>query len=763
MDKSAPRLVSVQRHQDYSQSNSHHNFREHQSHAHPSSPIDAREFNEPHRTQRSFSYHHYNEDPRNVSSYRNPPPHSLTSVGLDRLTIHRRLDSSQNNEGYSHDYQNVPKNREDGYHITKVPNYTTVYSNRELYDRDEYVAYPDSSPKNNIGYKETDILDDGSDSQAEVYQPGTADEDAQYTSEEEADDPQFFELQERESIIKKYSEGPDGMNVDDWENPNSDLYKKMDRFGFLHKNENELSDAERLKKRQLEQKMKRVKKWRVMVEMLQKGIIHKKLAERTWKGVPAEYRTIVWPALLGIYQMKKENKDAYANLLLRARLVSKDIKQIDLDINRTYRDHEAFRRRYSVKQQSLLNVLAAYSMYNTEVGYCQGMSQLAALFLMYLDEEDTFWCLHSLMVGEKHLMHGFFVPGFPKLTRFEAHFKKVLKKYKPRVYKHLEKQDIPYIYLTKWWFGCFLDRVPFALALRLWDVYLLEGESILIAMALNIMKMHERAIRSLQIDTFMEFIQIRIAENFMFSDDAVMISLNETLTKLKSDKQHIPPLPKESDLPERPTKQLGPILMKPLSSIREEITEIQSRHSIAHASSRSPYSRKKKSKPPVGSKTPQPGLPRDAARGTSSSFRSLGNNSAAFHEQKEIPFQKPIPFEIPSRRPSRNTTPSTPPADFHHARAYISPSKGLNGTAKHGFDRHMGGRTSSIRDEHTGRDVTIVRDDDDSPELFEESISYSSTNTVDTNSQHNVSVSGSKVVQGANNVTYITVGDDTVV
>ena len=32
-------------------------------------------------------------------------------------------------------------------------------------------------------------------------------------------------------------------------------------------------------------------------------------------------------------------------------------------------------------------MLGAYSMYNTEVGYCQGMSQIAALLLMYLNEE----------------------------------------------------------------------------------------------------------------------------------------------------------------------------------------------------------------------------------------------------------------------------------------------------------------------------------------------------------------------------------------
>ena len=39
------------------------------------------------------------------------------------------------------------------------------------------------------------------------------------------------------------------------------------------------------------------------------------------------------------------------------------------------------------RQQSLFHVLAAYSVYNEEVGYCQGMSQLAALLLMYMNEE----------------------------------------------------------------------------------------------------------------------------------------------------------------------------------------------------------------------------------------------------------------------------------------------------------------------------------------------------------------------------------------
>ena len=109
-----------------------------------------------------------------------------------------------------------------------------------------------------------------------------------------------------------------------------------------------------------------------------------------------------------------------------ARLYSKDVRQIDLDVNRTYRDHIMFRERYNTKQQELFHVLAAYSMYNSEVSYCQGMSQVAALLLMYLtSEEDAFWALHQLMTNQTYNMHAAFIPSFPKLQRFQELHDKV--------------------------------------------------------------------------------------------------------------------------------------------------------------------------------------------------------------------------------------------------------------------------------------------------------------------------------------------------
>lgn len=66
----------------------------------------------------------------------------------------------------------------------------------------------------------------------------------------------------------------------------------------------------------------------------------------------------------------------------------------------------SFRERYSLKQKSMFYVLAAYSMYNMEVGYCQGMSVLAGLLLLYMDEEEAFWGLSVLLTDKKYSMHG---------------------------------------------------------------------------------------------------------------------------------------------------------------------------------------------------------------------------------------------------------------------------------------------------------------------------------------------------------------------
>ena len=74
-----------------------------------------------------------------------------------------------------------------------------------------------------------------------------------------------------------------------------------------------------------------------------------------------------------------------------------------------------------------------------------------------------------------------FLPGFPKLMQFASLWEEILLKNLPKVYSHLSEENvIPQIYVTKWFLQNFLDRLPFRLAIRVWDCFLLKGDVIVL-------------------------------------------------------------------------------------------------------------------------------------------------------------------------------------------------------------------------------------------------------------------------------------------
>ncbi|XP_063998730.1 USP6 N-terminal-like protein isoform X1 [Pogoniulus pusillus] len=362
--------------------------------------------------------------------------------------------------------------------------------------------------------------------------------------------------QERAEIVAKYDRGREGAQIEPWEDADYRLYKVTDRFGFLHPEELPVHDAAIDKQKHLE--IERTTKWLKMLKSWEKYKNSEKFHRRIYKGIPLQFRGQVWSLLLDVPKMKEEMKDFYTKLKCQARGSSPDIRQIDLDVNRTYRDHIMFRDRYGVKQQSLFHVLAAYSIYNTEVGYCQGMSQITALLLMYMNEEDAFWALVKLLSGPKHAMHGFFIPGFPKLLRFQEHHDKILKKFLSKLKQHLDSQDMSTsFYTTKWFFQCFLDRTPFTLSLRIWDIYILEGERILTAMSYTILKLHRKHLMKLQNGRTCRISCRRsFSQRFIYEDDFVIDQLQNSVSELKRAKLDLPAAGKEDEFPKKPLGQI---------------------------------------------------------------------------------------------------------------------------------------------------------------------------------------------------------------
>ena len=354
----------------------------------------------------------------------------------------------------------------------------------------------------------------------------------------------------RAAIVARYARGPEGP-IEPWEDASFIVYQVCDRYGFLHKNP--LPQYERDDKI-LEVERERSKKWIKMFSAWDSyfvdGKVSEKLRRRIYKGIPDSIRGTAWKMMLNIEHVAKAG--VYARFKRIALDNSPDIRQIDLDVNRTNRDHIMFRDRFSIKQQALFNVLAAYSIYNTDVGYCQGMSGIAALLLMYMNEEDAFWALSELLTDKKHAMHGLFIPGFPKLLRLQGHHDKILKKLIPKIHKHLEREGVhTSLYTLKWFMQCFLDRLPFSLVLRLYDVFILEGDRILNAMGFHILKMFRKQILKMDLEGIAPLLQEEIP-SYNFDNDEIMESLQETIVELKRSKFDRPPPPSAEELPTKP-------------------------------------------------------------------------------------------------------------------------------------------------------------------------------------------------------------------
>ncbi|GAB0090019.1 Rab-GTPase-TBC domain [Sergentomyia squamirostris] len=360
--------------------------------------------------------------------------------------------------------------------------------------------------------------------------------------------------EEREKLFQRYERGREaGAEIDPWEDPGYEVYHQTDRYGFIHDcrlpqkvNPNEA------KARSIE--LERVKKWLKMLNKWNSRETAEKLHSRVYKGIPDKLRSKVWIKLLNLEQIMAEHRDVYPKMLRLARQWSTEARQIDSDVNRQFREHLFYRDRYSIKQRSLFNVLTAYSMYNMEVGYCQGMSGLAGVLLMYMDEEEAFWALSVLLSDRKYAMHGLYIEGFPKLTRFLAHHDKIISKFLPKLKKHFDQFSLDSIlYSLKWFFVIFVERIPFSLCLRVWDIYLLDGERVVTGMAYTVLRLHKNKILKLKdMDLIVQYLQVQLHKDFGSDDDYVIKALEQGMEELRKNKMDLPPPPGEHELPKRP-------------------------------------------------------------------------------------------------------------------------------------------------------------------------------------------------------------------
>ena len=236
----------------------------------------------------------------------------------------------------------------------------------------------------------------------------------------------------------------------------------------------------------------------------------KVLQDLVWQGIPASIRTKVWPMLLGNdlhvtpELFKIYVKQAEAGKALRATgLVIEGMGKLEtasligVDLPRTF-PALAFYQEGGPNHAELHRVLDAYVCYRPDIGYVQGMSYLAAILLLYLDDATAFACLANLL--NRSVQMAFYkmdVDMQQYISLFETLFKRSL----PELHHHFERIGLTSdMYLLDWILTIYSKSLPLDLSTRLWDIYIFEGQSFFFRASLGILKYVQANILTNELD-----------------------------------------------------------------------------------------------------------------------------------------------------------------------------------------------------------------------------------------------------------------------
>ena len=185
-------------------------------------------------------------------------------------------------------------------------------------------------------------------------------------------------------------------------------------------------------------------------------------------------------------------------------------------------------------QVALRRVLRAYSYYDREVGYCQGMNFIVGMFLTLMSEEEAFWvlvckypCLYfaeiaflvicsrsilyrtlliAVMQDKPCEMRGMFGQGMVETHKVLHVAEQLTHQFLPKLAKHFDKENIHVtMYATQWLLTQFTSNFKFDLVTRVWDCFLGEGWKIIYRVMLALLGTFQNQILKMSFEEILAF------------------------------------------------------------------------------------------------------------------------------------------------------------------------------------------------------------------------------------------------------------------
>ncbi|KAG2342914.1 RabGAP/TBC [Suillus weaverae] len=233
-----------------------------------------------------------------------------------------------------------------------------------------------------------------------------------------------------------------------------------------------------------------------------------KLAKAIEKGIPDALRGMMWQLMAASKDAELEN--TYLALLKES---SPHEKAITRDLGRTFPHHDFFTDGQGIGQEHLFNVLKAYSLYDPQVGYCQGLPFVAAVLLLNMPDEEAFSLLVRLM--HSYDLRGHFLPEMPKLQLRLYQFDRLIEELLPVLHVHFLRQGIKSsMFCSQWFLTLFSYRFPLEIVVRIYDNCLASGIEAIFAFSIVLLQKNEDELLNLKFDDILAFLKNKIFDRY---------------------------------------------------------------------------------------------------------------------------------------------------------------------------------------------------------------------------------------------------------